>query len=93
MKVHPDIKAAYECEKATYSELAAECREADWKTTIYPMGVGRQGYVGLSTTGTGPWEDVPVTPDVYSSDHRPQCEPIRANVYSFKSGQKLVRGR
>lgn len=44
------IEAAYERKKAKYSELAAECREAGWKSTIYPVEVGCRGYVGLSTT-------------------------------------------
>ncbi|KAK0150710.1 hypothetical protein N1851_004671 [Merluccius polli] len=44
------IEAAYERKKAKYSELAAECRIAGWKTTIYPAEVGCRGYVGLSTT-------------------------------------------
>ena len=43
------MEAAYEHKKAKYSELAAECREAGWKTTIYPVEVGCRGYVGLST--------------------------------------------
>ncbi len=34
------MEAAYECKKAKYSELAAECREAGWNTTIYPVEVG-----------------------------------------------------
>ena len=34
------IEAAYERKKAKYSDLAAECREAGWKTTIYPVEVG-----------------------------------------------------
>lgn len=44
------MEAAYERKKAKYSELAAECREAGWKTTIYPVVVGCRGYMGLSTT-------------------------------------------
>ncbi|KAJ8279317.1 hypothetical protein COCON_G00063830 [Conger conger] len=40
------IEAAFERKKAKYSELAAECREAGWKTTIYPVEVGCRGYVG-----------------------------------------------
>lgn len=34
------IEAAFECEKDKYSELATECREAGWRTTIYPVEVG-----------------------------------------------------
>ena len=34
------IDAAFERKKAKYSELAAECREAGWKATIYPVEVG-----------------------------------------------------
>ena len=33
-----------------YSDLAAECREAGWKTTIYPVEVGCRCFVGQSTT-------------------------------------------
>ncbi len=44
------MEAAYECMKANYLELAAECRKAGWKTTIYLVEVGCRGYVGLSTT-------------------------------------------
>ncbi|CAJ1066394.1 hypothetical protein F2P79_020824%2C partial [Xyrichtys novacula] len=44
------IEAAYERKKAKYSELAAECQEAGWKATIYPVEVGCRGYEGLSTT-------------------------------------------
>ncbi|XP_077382825.1 5-azacytidine-induced protein 2 isoform X1 [Festucalex cinctus] len=44
------IEAAFEHKKAKYSELAAECREVGWKTTIYPVEVGCRGYVGLSAT-------------------------------------------
>ncbi|TKS75818.1 hypothetical protein D9C73_010021 [Collichthys lucidus] len=44
------IEAAFEQKKAKYSELAAECQMAGWKTTIYPVEVGCRGYVGLSTT-------------------------------------------
>lgn len=43
------IEAAFERKKAKYSELAAECREAGWKTTIYPVEVGCRGFMGLST--------------------------------------------
>src|SRR4029434_7588942 len=38
-----------ERKKTKYSELAAECREAGWKTTIYPVEVGCRGFVGQST--------------------------------------------
>ena len=44
------IETAYERKKAEYTELAAECREAGWKSTIYPVVVGCQGYEGWSTT-------------------------------------------
>ena len=44
------IEAAFERKKAKYSELAAECREAGWKATIYPVEVGCRGYVGQSAT-------------------------------------------
>ena len=43
------IEAAFERKKAKYSELAAECRDAGWNTTIYPVEVGCRGFVGLST--------------------------------------------
>ena len=43
------IEAAFERKKAKYSELAAECRNAGWKTTIYPVEMGCRGFVGLST--------------------------------------------
>ena len=43
------IEAAFKRKKAKYSELAAECRNAGWKTTIYPVEVGCRGFVGLST--------------------------------------------
>lgn len=43
------IEAAFERKKARYSELAAECREAGWKTNIYPVEVGCRGFLGLST--------------------------------------------
>ncbi len=38
--VEEGIEAAYERKKAKYSELAAECWEAGWKTTIDPVEVG-----------------------------------------------------
>ncbi|KAJ8356842.1 hypothetical protein SKAU_G00196360 [Synaphobranchus kaupii] len=44
------IEAAFERKKTKYSELAAECREAGWKTTIYPVEIGCRGFVGQSTT-------------------------------------------
>ncbi|KAJ8364766.1 hypothetical protein SKAU_G00135970 [Synaphobranchus kaupii] len=44
------IEAAFEGKKTKYSELAAECREAGWKTTIYPVEIGCRGFVGMSTT-------------------------------------------
>ena len=44
------IEAAFERKKTKYSDLAAECREAGWKTTIYPVEVGCRGFVGQSTT-------------------------------------------
>lgn len=44
------IEAAHGRKKAKYSEPAAECQEASWKTSIYPVEVGCRGYVGLSTT-------------------------------------------
>ena len=44
------IEATFERKKSNYSELAAECREEGWKTTIYPVEVGCRGFVGLSTT-------------------------------------------
>ncbi len=44
------MEAAYECMNANYLELAAECRKAGWKTTIYLVEVGCRGYGGLSTT-------------------------------------------
>ncbi|KAJ8344224.1 hypothetical protein SKAU_G00315530 [Synaphobranchus kaupii] len=40
------IEAAFERKKTKYSELAAECREAGWKTTIYPVEIGCRGFVG-----------------------------------------------
>lgn len=43
------IESAFERKKARYSELAAECREAGWKTNIYPVEVGCRGFLGLST--------------------------------------------
>ena len=44
------IQAAYERKAAKYADLAAECREAGWSTTIYPVEVGCRGFVGTSTT-------------------------------------------
>lgn len=44
------IEAAFERKKTKYSELAAECREAGWKATIYPVEVGYRGYLGHSAT-------------------------------------------
>lgn len=44
------IEATFERKKTKYSELAAEYREAGWRTTIYPVEVGCRGFVGLSTT-------------------------------------------
>ncbi|XP_061749210.1 uncharacterized protein LOC133547614 isoform X2 [Nerophis ophidion] len=43
------IQAAYERKAAKYADLAAECREAGWSTTIYPVEVGCRGFVGTST--------------------------------------------
>lgn len=34
------LEAAFERKKAKNSELAAECREAGWKTRIYPEEAG-----------------------------------------------------
>lgn len=48
--IEEGIEAAHERIMAKYSELAAECREAGWKTSIYPVEIGCRGYVGLSTT-------------------------------------------
>ncbi|CAJ1057875.1 hypothetical protein ROHU_025510 [Xyrichtys novacula] len=44
------IHAAYERKAAKYSDLAAECKEAGWSTTIYPVEVGCRGFVSTSTT-------------------------------------------
>ena len=44
------MEAAFERKKTKYTELAAECREAGWRTTIYPVEVGCRGFVGQSTT-------------------------------------------
>ena len=43
------LEAAYERKRAKYSDLAAECREAGWKTVICPVEVGCRGFVGSST--------------------------------------------
>ncbi|XP_061892213.1 uncharacterized protein LOC133642088 [Entelurus aequoreus] len=43
------LEAAYERERAKYSDLAAECREAGWKAVICPLEVRCRGFVGSST--------------------------------------------
>uniref|UniRef100_A0A3B1JJ67 Reverse transcriptase domain-containing protein n=1 Tax=Astyanax mexicanus TaxID=7994 RepID=A0A3B1JJ67_ASTMX len=41
--------AAYEYKRLKYSDLAAECREGGWTTSIHPVEVGCRGFVGKST--------------------------------------------
>eukprot|EP00064_Thunnus_orientalis_P012514 superscaffoldBa00001930_g12549 len=43
------MQAAHECKRARYLDLAAECREAYWTTTIYPVEIGCQGFISAST--------------------------------------------
>lgn len=40
------MEAAWERKRLKYNDLAAECREAGWKTTIYLVEVGCRGFVG-----------------------------------------------
>lgn len=42
------IEAAWERKRLKYDDLAAECRDAGWKTIIYPVEVGCRGFVGTS---------------------------------------------
>lgn len=39
------MTVAHERKRLKYSELAAECQEADWKTRVYPVEVGSRGFV------------------------------------------------
>lgn len=43
------MEAAWERKRLKYDDLASECREAGWKTTIYPVEVGCRVFVGTST--------------------------------------------
>lgn len=43
------IDAAFERKKERYSDLAAECRPAGWKATVFPAEVGCRGFAGTST--------------------------------------------
>ncbi len=43
------MEAAWERKRFKYDDLASECREAGWKTTIYPVEVGCCVFVGTST--------------------------------------------
>lgn len=45
------MEAAWERKRLKYDDLAAECREAGWKTIIYPVEVGCCGFVGTSVGG------------------------------------------
>ncbi len=42
------IQAAHEFKRLKYSDLAVECREGGWTTTIHPVEVGCRGFVGKS---------------------------------------------
>ena len=43
-------ETVHERERIKYSELAAYIREAGWRTMIYPVEVGCQGFVSTLTT-------------------------------------------
>ncbi|XP_060789308.1 uncharacterized protein LOC132894068 [Neoarius graeffei] len=42
------MEAAFERKRDKYTEPVAECREAGWSTTIYPVEVGCRGFIGTS---------------------------------------------
>ncbi len=42
------IPAAHEFKRLKYTDLAAECRDGGWTTTIHPVEVGCRGFVGKS---------------------------------------------
>lgn len=49
------IEAAHEREMGKYSELAAECWEEGWSTSIYPMEVGCRGYLAKEAEKGSVW--------------------------------------
>lgn len=42
------MEAANERKRLKYADLTAECREAGWKATTFPVEVGCRGFVGGS---------------------------------------------
>ena len=43
------VEAANERKRAKYADLVAECREAGWRASVWPVEVGCRGFVGSST--------------------------------------------
>ena len=42
------VEAANERKRAKYADLVADCREAGWRTIMWPVEVGCRGFVGSS---------------------------------------------